>query len=370
MSSAGRIAEILPHIVKGNLVFDIQIKPNQKVAFRTPGGYMQFDQVVSKEDIATFAAFCKKDFDKAFEANDGELNCSLSVPEADVRLRIQFFRYGSENFLAAAIRVQPISVPSPHSLGVPELVLKWVETRQRGLILVTGPTGHGKSTTLAALIEHVNETRPYHVITVEEPIEYVFAAKKAIITQREIPTNVSSFSRALQAAKRENPQIIMIGEIRDRDTVDAAMMAADSGHLVLASSHARSAKDTLQGLMSYYSGEEVAHKAQLLASVLVGVTTQALLPAKDGTVVLASELLFKGPSIATHIREQKWEAIPNAITTSGKSDGSRTMNEELARLVKNGKVERDVALLFSPDSAELEKTLTGPRHAPQMAAAR
>lgn len=370
MSSAGRIAEILPHIVNGKLVFDIQLKPNQKVAFRVPGGYMQADHTVTAEDISTFATFCKKDFEKAFETNGGELNCSLSVPDADVRLRIQFFRYGSENHLAAAIRVQPISVPSPQTLGVPENVLKWVETRQRGLILVTGPTGHGKSTTLAALIEHVNNTRPYHVITVEEPIEYVFTPKKAIITQREIPTNVASFSRALQAAKRENPQIIMIGEIRDRDTVDAAMMAADSGHLVLASSHARSAKDTLQGLLSYYSGDEVAHKAQLLASVLVGVTTQALIPAKDGSVVLASELLHKGPSIATLIREQKWEGIPNAITTGGKSDGSRMLNDELARLVKSGKVEKDIALHFSPDAAELEKNLGGVRAAPQMAAAR
>ena len=222
--------------------------------------------------------------------------------------------------------------------------MKKVAQRPRGLVLVTGPTGYGKSTTLAAMIDYINSSRSEHIITIEDPIEFIHQNKKCIIHQRELGQDTKSVANALRSALREDPDIILVGEMRDFETISAAITAAETGHLVFATLHTTTAAQTIERIIDAYPPHGQAQARTQLANVLRGVVTQQLLPRDDEDgMVIATEILINNEAIANQIRENKTHQIPSAIQ-SGFAVGMHTMNSDLKRLVREQKITNQTAL--------------------------
>jgi twitching motility protein PilT len=359
-SNAGsRIGRELLNLILADTAFtDAQVKPGQPLAYRAPRGYRcAASGPITADDIRSFADFADPNWARRLEAGHGQFDTSLTIGDHS-RLRCNFFRFGPDNELAVAIRRLPYQIPPINSLGLPSQIKQFIATRAKGLILVTGATGTGKTTTQAAMLEHVNATRAVHIITIEQPIEYIITPKKSIVTQRDVPTNVPNFQVGLEAAKRQRPDIIMIGECRDRDTVDTMLNAADSGHLVIGTLHSKSAEETFNAMLAFYSGEEISHKRNLIASVLICIDSQVLIPSADGTrLVLGYELLVNNPAVAQVIRQGKFSQLENTIATSGAKDGSILLNEILAQKVRKREITAEDAVRESYKPEELQKLI-------------
>jgi twitching motility protein PilT len=256
------------------------------------------------------------------------------------RARIRGNAYHQRNSLAAAFRLLPLSIPSFDILGVPESVHRLLE-RQHGLILVTGPTGSGKSTTQAAMIDHLNETRPYHIITIEDPIEYVHKHRTSIVDQRQVGEDTPSFAEGLRAAFREDPDVILIGEMRDLETISAAVSIAEAGHLVLATLHTNDAPQAIDRIIDSYLGAQQQQVRIQLASCLAGVIYQQLVPAIGGGRVAAFEVLIANTAVRSMIKEGRTDQIRSVLQTSLR-EGSQTLERSLNQLVRGGMIsERD-----------------------------
>lgn len=268
----------------------------------------------------------------------GELDSSF-VYEG-LRYRVNF--YVQLEGPAAAFR--PISplIPDPEQLGLPKAVIRMSEL-PRGLVLVTGPTGSGKSTTLASLIEYVNRRHRKHIITVEDPIEYVYQNKHSIIDQRQVGQHTASFAQALKYTLRQNPDIILVGEMRDPETVDLTIRAAETGHLCFSTLHTQDAPSTIDRMVSEFPADQRAKICNVLSNVIAGVVCQHLIPRKDGGRVCAREVMVMTPAIATLLRDGKIHQIGGAIESGGQ-DGMVTLDQSLASLVSQGLVTMDVAL--------------------------
>ena len=285
-----------------------------------------------------------------------ELDFALAVnlrqkdgTEKQCRFRLNgFFQRGT---VGAVARVVNVVIPPPEELSIPPAVLGLIEKRQ-GLILVTGPTGSGKSTTLASLIDRINRSRPAHIITIEDPIEYVHGNIRSIVEQRELHADTMSFSTALKYSLRQNPDVIMVGEMRDVETMAAALTAAETGHLVLATIHTNSAPQTVDRIVDSFP---MAHQNQIrlqLASVLLGVISQRLLPSKNGGRVAAFEVMIGTPPIQANIREGKTHQLQSTIETSAK-DGMITLEKALERLYDQGLVSLDEIKRFKVDCKQV-----------------
>ncbi len=237
-------------------------------------------------------------------------------------------------------------MPAPETLGLPRALLAQVETLQRGLILVAGPTGAGKTTTQAALLEYINQRHAAHILTIEQPIEYLLSPGRGVVTQREIPTHLPGFAQGLEAARRQRPDVLMIGECRDRATVDTMLLAADAGHLVIGTLHARSGEEACQTLLSFYGGDELQQRRILLAAVLRCIDCQVLSPSADGRrLVLSCELVINTPAVAAVLRQGKLSQLENAVTTAGTwQDGAVLLNAALAERVKRDELRYEDAL--------------------------
>lgn len=269
-------------------------------------------------------------------------------------IRIRANIYHQRNNLAASIRLLQQTIPTIEDLGLPKVVQDMAEL-PHGLVLVTGPTGSGKSTTLAAMVNHINVTRPAHIMTIEDPIEYIYPHQKAMIHQRELGKDVSSYSTALRSALREDPDIILVGEMRDFETISAAITAAETGHLVLSTLHCQSAAQTVERIIDASPIDAQNQIRAQFANVLSGVITQQLLPLADGTGrVVAAEIMVATTAICNLIRDNKSIQI-TSMMQSGKKQGMTLMNDELLRLVREHKVSKDVALSFSHDPASLDR---------------
>jgi twitching motility protein PilT len=258
--------------------------------------------------------------------------------------------------IGAVFRVIPAKILTTDDLGLPKELLSLCAL-PKGLVLVTGPTGSGKSTTLAALIDYINRTRSAHVITIEDPIEFVHPNKKCLINQRQVGEHTDSFKRALRAALREDPDIVLLGEMRDLETVSIAIETAETGHLVFGTLHTSSAPSTIDRIIDQYPADQQNQIRVMLSSSLKGVICQMLCKKQGGGRVAALEVMFSVPAIANLIREQKIFQIPSIMQT-GRKLGMRLMNDSLVQLAKDGVVSAEEALAKSYDRATLTTLLT------------
>jgi twitching motility protein PilT len=267
--------------------------------------------------------------------------------------------YFQKNCIAAAVRAIPLTVPSLDQLGIPE-VMRELCQRPRGLLLVTGATGGGKSTTLAALVNYINETSAIHILCIEDPIEYLHRDLKGTVTQREVGTDTLSLEDALYSGLRQDPDVIVIGELRDYEMIQAALSAAETGHLVLATLHTNDARSTVDRIVEVFPPEAKNQARIQLSAALVGVLSQQLLERADGSGrVPACEVMVKSPTIENYILKNELEKIPDAIATSNLYYKMQTMNQALERLVKEGKITADQALKASSSNSDLKLSLSG-----------
>ena len=283
----------------------------------------------------------------------GELDFSFSIPNIG-RYRVNVFR--QRGSVACAMRIVGTEIPSPESLGVPKSVID-LHSKKRGLVLVTGPTGSGKSTTLASLIDRINDDRNAHVITLEDPIEYLHSHRKAMINQREIGLDTRSYADALRAALREDPDVILVGEMRDLETISTAITAAETGHLVMSTLHTKSAAQTVERIISACPIEAQPALTIQLSSILTGVITQTLVPfaRKEGRIA-ATEVMLNNTAVANLIKEKKTNQIQTVLQSNMQS-GMHTMNYSLANLVKTRVISREAALKHSENPADLAKNI-------------
>ena len=280
-----------------------------------------------------------------------ELDFSYSLSGTG-RFRINTFR--QRGTLALVIRVIPQRIPDFKELSLPG-VLPQLADEQRGLILVTGTTGSGKSTTLAAMINHINHTRSSHVVTIEDPIEFLFTNKKSSVVQREIGVDTASFASALRAVLRQDPDVVMIGEMRDTETIDIAMKAAETGHLVISTAHTTDAAKTVQRILAVFASSEQAMMRIRLSESLKAVVSQRLLPRLDGNgVVPAIEVMVNTRVIQECIREAEDTHLITEYIAKGKHYGMQTFDQHLLALLREGVISKEVALSAASSPADLD----------------
>lgn len=255
--------------------------------------------------------------------------------------------YRQRGSLAAVLRVLSFTLPEPAALHIPESVVN-LARREKGLVLVTGSAGSGKSTTLACIIDRINSTRSRHIITIEDPIEFLHRHKKSIVSQREIASDTAGYVPALRAALRESPDIILIGEMRDYETISAAMTAAETGQLILSTLHTIGAANTINRIVDAFPQNQQRQIRVQLSMVLQAVVSQQLVPALDGSLVPAFEILLVNSAVRNMIRESKVHQIDNAIY-AGAAEGMATMDGDLLRLYRQNVISRETALTYCTD---------------------
>ncbi|MDD5750154.1 MAG: type IV pilus twitching motility protein PilT [Candidatus Pacebacteria bacterium] len=288
------------------------------------------------------AKFLKeKDADFAYELED------------KTRFRVNIFL--QRGCYSVALRVIPSQIKTIDDLNLPPVLHQFSQAKQ-GFVLITGPTSQGKSTSLAAIIDEINHQRCEHIITVEDPIEYIFHKDKCLINQREVYGDTLSFSRALKASLREDPNVIMVGEMRDLETISTAITAAETGHLVLSTLHTNSASQTIHRLIDVFPAYQQSQIRAQLAAVLLGVVSQRLVPRIDGDFMPACEIMLNNAAVANLIRENKVHEIPSVIETSGQF-GMNSLNKYLADLVATGAIAPETALRYSLSPEELKTRL-------------
>jgi twitching motility protein PilT len=275
---------------------------------------------------------------------------------SDSRFRVNFF-YQMDG-LSAVFRIIPVDILSIDQLGLPPVVHKFADM-QRGLVLVTGVTGSGKSTTLAAILDKINREKKKHIITVEDPIEFVHKDRGCLVNQRSIGQDAHSFSDALRAALREDPDIILVGEMRDLETIDIALHAANTGHLVFSTLHTLDAKETIDRIVGMFGKEEQNRVRMSLGSVLEGILSQRLIPTIKGGRAAAIEILLKTARIEQLILENRDMEIPDALFEGKDIYGTQTFDQALLDLIKAGKVSEETALEYASNPSDLKLKMQG-----------
>lgn len=330
---------------------DIHMTEGNKTLFRVDGHLTEAPMQPSAQETRELilALLDKEEQDRLFDGEDIDISFQT---EQGRRLRVNVFR--QQKKLAATLRLFPDRIPTLQELQLPEKIGELTE-EPRGLILVTGPTGSGKSTTLAAMIEQMNRSKPLHIITIEDPIEYVYEGKKALIHQREIGQDVPNFAQALRSSLREDPDIILVGEMRDYETISAALTAAETGHLVLSTLHTTGTAQTIDRIIDACpSGNQNQIRTQL-SGVLKGVITQCLMPLRGGSGRIAgTEVLLGTDAICNMIRENKTHQM-QSVLQSGAAAGMHTLNMDLMRLVRLQKITMQTAINYSNDRKDLEQ---------------
>ncbi|MGL5713110.1 MAG: type IV pilus twitching motility protein PilT [Paraclostridium sp.] len=321
---------------------DIHITIDSAPIARTKGKFVKlYDRILTKEDTEEMAREIAgpKNFKRIQE--HGEADFSVALDETGDRFRVN--AYKQKGNYAIAIRTITSTIPSFETLGLPEVLRSFTE-KHKGLVLVTGPTGSGKSTTLASLIDIINQNEQRHIITLEDPIEYVHHHKNSLVNQREIGQDTESFHSALRAILRQDPDVILIGEMRDPETISIALTAAETGHLVFSTLHTVGAAKTIDRIVDMFPPEQQQQVRTQLSTVCEGVISQQLLQTNDGRKrVAALEVMISTPAIRNLIRENKTYQIPNMIQTGSKM-GMQSMDQELVNLYRQGKISKEMAL--------------------------
>jgi twitching motility protein PilT len=334
---------------------DVHLSPGFPPAIRVRGRVIPVDgyaPLTPQETRDTVYSLLNDDQRKRFESRK-QLDLAYAVPGV-ARFRVNcFFQRGS---ISAAFRRIPHEIPKLQELGLPA-VLEEFTRKPRGFVLITGPTGSGKSTSLAAMIDIINREREEHILTIEDPIEFLHSHQSCIVNQREIGADAEDFSLALKSALREDPDVILVGEMRDLETMSTALTAAETGHLVFATLHTQSTAQTVDRIIDIFPAGQQAQVRMQLSIALQGVVTQQLLPTADGSGrVVACEVLVPTPAVRNLIREGKTHQIYSAIQTSG-SLGMQTMDAHLAQLVRMGRITRKLAEQRASVPEELKRLL-------------
>lgn len=331
---------------------DIHIVCGIPIRVRIDGQLHSFDDnVMTDEDCEFYARQMSTHYEAIQEI--GEQDLAISMPDG-TRCRVAIYR--QQGHVSSAIRLLNDHIPSFHELGLPAVVNQFTEFKQ-GIVLVTGETGSGKSTTLACLLDKINHTQNKHIITLEDPIEYIYKPELCIINQREVGSDTKSFQNALNSLLRADPDVILVGEMRNLATIEAALMAAETGHLVFATLHTNSASDTIDRIVDIFPPEQQPQIRIQLSMSLQAVLCQQLLPHQSGHGrVLATEVMLVTPAIRNLIREGKSFQIPNIITTTA-SDGNHLMDASLVQLHRQHKISTDVMFRASHDREYIQRAM-------------
>lgn len=291
---------------------------------------------------------------RSFETylNEGDLDFAYAMDE-ESRFRCNYLK--QRQGLGAVFRLIPTKIASLEELGIPEVVKNFAHIRS-GLVLVTGPTGSGKSTTLAALLDYINQTQSKHIITVEEPIEFVHSNKKCILTQREVPHQCPTFSDGLRASLREDAEIVLVGEMRDLETISLALTAAETGMLVFGTLHTNNARKTVDRIIDVFPADQQSQVRTMLAASLRGVLAQLLMKRIDGGRVAVNEIMFTTPAVSSIIREGKTQKLTDVIT-QGKADGMQFMDEAIWDKLRAGIVTPEEAYMKAIDKTRFKNFL-------------
>lgn len=328
---------------------DIFIVAGHALTFKINGSFRNYSEERMLPDdtrvlIETMYRLAHLDNKRVIESGDDDL--SFSIPGV---ARFRTNMYKQRGSLAAVIRLIPFSLPDPDAFHIPEAVLSFADCT-KGLVLVTGPAGSGKSVTLSCIIDRINQTRADHIITLEDPIEYLHPHKKSIVSQREISLDTRDYASALRAALRQAPDVILVGELRDIESISIAMTAAETGHLVLSTLHTLGAKNTIDRIVDGFSAEMQPQIRLQLSMVLQGVISQQLINTSDGIQRPVFEIMMANPAIRTMIRESRTHQIDSVMQTNS-GDGMITMENSLLELYNQGLVDSDSVIThsFNPD---------------------
>jgi twitching motility protein PilT len=355
------IQELL-QLVYDRAASDLHLKTGQPPIIRVAGKLIRASlPALTKDDVQRLIfSIITSEQRKSLEQNY-ELDCSFGI-EGIGRFRVNVYK--ERGNYAAALRVVAARIPSLDELGLPR-ICQDVTQAPRGLILITGPTGHGKSTTLASMIDWINEHRCEHILTIEDPIEFVHENKRSVVSQRELGLDTKTFSNALRAALREDPNVILVGEMRDLETIHLALRAAETGHLVFGTIHTSSAAQSIDRVIDVFPADQQQQIRVMLSNGLIAVFSQTLLPRLQESAggnpitkgrILATEVLLNTPAVANLIREAKTAQIYSTMQMGG-AIGMQTLEASLANLVKNGLVSASEAMAKTSRPDDLERLL-------------
>ena len=334
---------------------DLHVKANSVVRARINGDIIPLSgEILSKEDALTFAKELLRGRFNEFVKNK-ELDLVYPFDET-TRFRVNIFF--QMDGVSAVFRVIPVKILSIEDLHLPEVVRKFTDV-ERGLVLVTGVTGSGKSTTLAAIINEINWKKRKHIMTIEDPIEFVHKDRKCIVNQRSIGQDTHNFSSALRAALRQDPDIILVGEMRDLETIEIALHAADTGHLVFSTLHTLDAKETINRIISMFPGEEQNRVRLTLSSVLQGIISQRLIPTLDGKRTAAVEVLVRTPRIEQLIMEGRDVEIKDAIEEGKAIYGSQSFDQGILDLYLTKQISKEEAFMYATSASDLKLRMEG-----------
>ena len=309
---------------------------------------------LTRADVELLAYSLLDEDQKKILVKDRELDFSFAFGNK-ARFRVNAFH--EKGNVAVALRLIPTKIRTLEELGMPQIVSKFTDF-PRGLMLVTGPTGSGKSTTLAAMVDQINTSKSLHIVTIEDPIEYEHHHKKSIVVQREVHFDTNGFAPALRSALREDPDVVLIGEMRDLETIAAAITIAETGHLVLATLHTNSAAQTIDRIIDVFPPYQQQQVRVQLAGILQAIVAQRLIPMVGGGRIAAAEIMVATSAVRNIIRDAKTHQLDAAIQT-GAEYGMQTMDRTLISLVRSGKISYDEARNYAVDPVELERLMRG-----------
>ena len=350
-----RIEILLEEIVRKN-ASDLHLQVGLPPMMRLDGVLAPFPgyNPLNAEEVERLVFAILDDDQQKIIIKDKEFDFSFAFGDLG-RFRVNAFH--ERGNLAASLRLIPNQIKTITELGMPPVIQSFADF-PRGLVLVTGPTGSGKSTTLAALIDKINSEKAQHIITIEDPIEFTHKSKRSAIVQREVHYDTYSFSAALRSSLRQDPDVVLIGEMRDLETISAAITIAETGHLVFATLHTNSAAQSIDRMIDVFPPHQQPQVRSQLANILQGICAQRLVPAIGGGRVVAAEVMVANPAIRNIIREGKTHQLDTVIQT-GSDQGMQTMDRTLVKLVQSGVVTYDDAREFAVDLVEFERLMRG-----------
>lgn len=355
MATDVKIEILLEEVIKKK-ASDLHIQVGLPPMLRVDGSLVAVtgSQALNEEAVESLIFAILDDEQKQILLKDKEFDFSFAFGDLG-RFRVNAFH--ERGNLAAALRLIPNQILSIEQLGLPKIVDKFAEY-PRGLVLVTGPTGSGKSTTLAALVDKINQERPAHIVTIEDPVEFTHKSKKSVIVQREVHYDTYSFSAALRSSLRQDPDVVLIGEMRDLETIAAAITIAETGHLVFATLHTNSAAQSIDRMIDVFPPHQQPQIRAQLSNILMAICSQRLVPSIGGGRIAAAELLVATPAVRNIIREGKSHQL-DAVIQTGAEHGMQSMDKTLVNLIHAGTITYDEARNYAVDLEELDRLMRG-----------